>query len=263
MHPYPSPILFLEGGQAATQFQVGIHLSIHADAFLKRENLRQRIQVDGGAGMKGDVRVGEQVVHFHIGQYVGVGAFELEDFQVQARGGIPHEVYPGGKVGVYLVYAVRQPGVSGESIFYLDVQRGKGHLLLAVHAFQRADETYFSSCRYFRLFQDALRNHVQYGFQRGGVQPVLQIDVERFGCGVAAHGSFYSQFRTVDVNHGIVQEQGVPGGIQFKVGAQVGGDAVCQQLPVLPEEKVLVAEIYCQHGMAFLHIGFQGKVCVP
>lgn len=36
--------------------------------------------------MKGDVRVGEQVVHFHIGQYVGVGAFELEDFQVQARG---------------------------------------------------------------------------------------------------------------------------------------------------------------------------------
>ena len=80
------------------------------------------------------------------------------------------------------------------------------------------------------------------------MQSVLQIDVERLGCGVAAYGSFYSQFRTVDVNHGIVQEQGVPGGIQFKVGAQVGGDAVCQQLPVLPEEKVLVAEIYRHNG---------------
>ena len=86
-------------------------------------------------------------------------------FRFRQEGGIPHEVYPGGKVGVYLVYAVRQSGVSGESVFYPDVQRGKGHLLLTVHAFQRADETYFSSCRYFRLFQDALRNHVQYGFQ--------------------------------------------------------------------------------------------------
>ena len=81
-------------------------------------------QVDGGTGVEADVGVAQQVVHAGVGQDVGMGALEVQDFQVGVGGLFFHQVDLPEEVGGYFIDAVRHSLVVGRGL--VDVHRQRG-----------------------------------------------------------------------------------------------------------------------------------------
>jgi len=72
--------------------------------------------------MKSDQRIVQQVVYFRIGQYFGMRPLKVEDFQIQIRRLMTHQIDIRIKIRRHLINAIRQTLVLCRSLFNTDLQ---------------------------------------------------------------------------------------------------------------------------------------------
>ena len=192
-----------------------------------------------------------------------MGSFEMEYLQVEVGGFLFRKVDLPEEVGLKLVDTVGQAGIFGRGLVYQYLEGNHGHPVFAVQSLHDAVEGHVALCRDLLFLDHALGNHVQDPLQRGGMQSILQVYVQRLGHGVAAYRSLQVEFHPVDIEQGIVQGDGALGPVELDFGLQPRGYAVSQQFTILPEEDVLVVEVERQHRVAPLQVGAQFEVGIP